>query len=112
MNNNSKLKNYLQIPIEKCVEEFKTMEKQELSQVVQGYKIMYQQTSNMKDSLLMVKEKGEVPVGDIEDFKTTTTNLYTALQLIEDRHNVAESLLNTLMKDQQTKVNKISGKRK
>lgn len=93
----------LEAPIEICVEHFKKLPKGELVNLLQLFKVQYEQVANIKSSLLLLIDKHNKGDDKMEeevyqDHLKTVDNLYIVLQLIEDRFNVAQETFNVLYK--------------
>ena len=102
----------LQTPIEDCVKHFKQLPKGELVNLLQLLKVQYEQVNNIKTSLLLLiaeHDKGENKMDEksYQEHKDTVNELYTVLQLIEDRFNVTQETLNILNKEETQRVNEV-----
>lgn len=60
-------------------------------------KLQFSQCSNIKDSLVALIRTDKVPKEDKEKHETALKDLYTALQLIEDRHTIVETIIKSKM---------------
>lgn len=92
--------------IDTCLEDFKKLPKGELVNLTQLLKIQYEQVSNLKNSLLVLiesHEQGENKMTDKEykEHIVAVDNLYLSMQLIEDRFNIANELLQDLQNREQ-----------
>lgn len=56
-------------------------------------KAQYEQCNMAKESLAVVLAKGNVPTNDKQEYETALKDLYICMQLIEDRHNILNLLI-------------------
>lgn len=105
----SSMNDLLQMDIDKCLEEFKKLSKGNLTNLVQLFKIQYEQVNNLKTSLLVVIENHETGKEKMSlelytEHISALDNLYLALQLIEDRYMVASQLLESYEIEEQKRL--------
>lgn len=75
----------------------------ELLSFKKGFELQFLRVSNVKDTLLKKKEEGSyqrLSLPERDKFDVTLSNMYVALQLIEDRATVIQSYINVIQKKQ------------
>lgn len=106
MKNFESFNQLLETPIEKCVEVFKDMPKGELTNLQQLIKLQYEQVNQVKSGLLMTiqfnnlsyqerKDRGirKMTEQELKETQKSIQDLYTVLQLIEDRFLVLQEVM-------------------